>query len=301
MQRISLSWFSQLGVALRPLGALRNAEKFEWSQFVELHTAKGLLDALADSRISHLHLRVSRKPLSDLISQIDAVIGAGPGFDESTKEFNARKFAISYYWDQLSPILDGELSIQNCYLVWSKRAYDTEMLAEDGLKMLSEATQDGLSKIERYDINQAGRCLAFEVPTAALFHMFRAADSVIRRWYKQITGTEPTVKMRSWGVYIKNLRKCGANEKILSALDQIKDLHRNPVVHPEAEISIEEALSFIGIAESIISTIIADMAGRSELVIADLLSAAASTQAALEDQSARHDQALPLPSVGQPD
>ena len=93
-------------------------------------------------------------------------------------------------------------------------------------------------------INQAGRCLAFEVPTAALFHMFRAADSVLRRWYKQVTGVEPKVKMRNWGTYIRKLRECGVDEKILSALEQIKELHRNPVIHPEAQISIEEVLSF---------------------------------------------------------
>lgn len=65
--------------------------------------------------------------------------------------------------------------------------------------------------------------------------------------------------MRNWGTYIKNLRKCGANEKILTALEQLKDLHRNPIIHPEAQIGIEEALSFMGITESVISAMLSEI------------------------------------------
>jgi hypothetical protein len=36
----------------------------------------------------------------------------------------------------------------------------------------------------------------------------------------------------------------------------MKDLHRNPIVHPETEATIEEALSYIGIAESTISAMV---------------------------------------------
>jgi len=179
--------------------------------------------------------------------------------EERQSIFVNLKHGLVYYANQIETILGGELAVQNCYLVRPKRAYDIEMLAEDGLKLFSDEVQAGLTDLEKYDLRQGTRCIAFEVPTAAMFHFFRAADSILRRWYKLITGTEPPVKMRSWGTYLVNLKKCAVNVKITSALEQIKDLHRNPVVHPEAMVSIEEALSFIGIAESVISAMVLDI------------------------------------------
>ena len=77
--------------------------------------------------------------------------------------------------------------------------------------------------------------------------------------------------MRNWGVYIRNLRKCSADPKILSTLEQIKDLHRNPVIHPEVQIDIDEALSLVGIAESAISRMIADMKDRGPAILEPVL------------------------------
>ena len=65
--------------------------------------------------------------------------------------------------------------------------------------------------------------------------------------------------MRNWGAYIKNLRKCGADEKIVTILEQIKDMHRNPVIHPERRLDNDEALSLVGIVESAISAMVRDM------------------------------------------
>jgi hypothetical protein len=226
-----------------------------------LFSAKDFLDALADSKVSHLQLRASRQPIAEMLGHINAVI-AGQSEVERQNVFSQRKHLIAYTWDHLSHILFSELQVQNCYMVWPKRAYDIEMLAENGCELISESIRLKLTDMELYDIGQAARCLAFEVPTAALFHMFRAADSAIRRWYKQVTGQEPALKMRSWGAYVRTLRGLKANEKILSAIEQIKDLHRNPVIHPDSKISVEEALSFVGIAESLISGVVSDIERR---------------------------------------
>ena len=153
VQRVSLSWFSELGVALKPLSGMGNVEKFEFDQVIALYTAKNFLDALADSRISHLQLRASREPIRRLLEQVDAVLTPeAPSASED--QFKARKFTIAYMWEQLSPVLHGELTVQNCYLVWPKRAYDIEMLAESGVQLFASDVQAGLSEMERYDINQ---------------------------------------------------------------------------------------------------------------------------------------------------
>ena len=70
--------------------------------------------------------------------------------------------------------------------------------------------------------------------------------------------------MRNWGIYIKALRNCGADQKVVVILEQIKDLHRNPVIHPEEKLTNEEALSLIGIMDSAVTAIITDMKKRKE-------------------------------------
>jgi hypothetical protein len=85
-----------------------------------------------------------------------------------------------------------------------------------------------MNDIEKYDIRQAGKCLAYEVPTAAGFHLLRAADSVLRRYHRQLTRKELPARAWSWGIYIKGLAAAGADPRVVSALEQVKNLHRNP-------------------------------------------------------------------------
>ena len=72
--------------------------------------------------------------------------------------------------------------------------------------------------------------------------------------------------MRNWSVYIKTLRECWADEKVVLILEQIKDLHRNPIIHPEQRLTNDEALSLIGIMDSAVTAIIADMKERREQI-----------------------------------
>ena len=58
--------------------------------------------------------------------------------------------------------------------------------------------------------------------------------------------------MRNWGAYIRILRTKGADEKVIASLDQIRELHRNPVMHPEETLSSDEATTLFGIAQSAI-------------------------------------------------
>ena len=255
VERVRLEWYADLGVHMSVLKDFGSKAESSSKLWVGCVLAGQALEALLVERETSLQIPASRPVIERLLVPLNAYIGS----TDRQEAFVEQRHAIGYLASQLAVILNGELGIQNCYLVLPKRAYDIKLLADDALRLFSDKVRAGLNDIERYDIVQAGRCLAFEVPTAAMFHMFRAADSVLRRWYEKVVGTVPAVKARNWGSYIRTLRKFGADEKILSALDQIKDLHRNPVIHPEIMVSIEGALSFVGIAESIISGMVTDI------------------------------------------
>src|SRR5206468_496698 len=103
------------------------------------------------------------------------------------------------------------------------------------------------------DFREAGKCLAFELPTAAGYHTMRATEAVLREYWllvrKPISGTRPP----DMAPCINELRADGENPKLMDILDHIRDLHRNTLMHPEAFLTMKEALRLFDIAKSAIS------------------------------------------------
>jgi hypothetical protein len=56
----------------------------------------------------------------------------------------------------------------------------------------------------------------------------------------------------------------------------MRELYRNPIIHPETQMSMDDALSLIGIAETAISTMIADLGKRKIGLLAKAFAAGAS-------------------------
>ena len=257
MQRISLAWFANMGAALSPLvNAYEPAAKLT---ALHLYRMKSYLITLSEH--DPLDLRASRSSIYDLLAQINYVMET---VEQQEARIEERKYNIWSISSKLQTLLDGELSIQPIYHVWPKRAYNIEALVAEGDRLFSADVRAEFNEEEKYNIKEAGKCLAFEVPTAAAFHIFRCAESVLRRYYELVVGKLPKPKMRNWGAYIKHLKECGADRRVIVILEQIKDLHRNPVIHPETRMTNEESLSLIGIIDSALTAMVADMKIRRE-------------------------------------
>jgi hypothetical protein len=262
MRRLNLTFFVELGSALKPLSVLprwvdqEGDHEAEFSAFnLKMYECRRLLGTLLQEEVIPLAIPASRPNAEKLLELMKSI----------RKQDHATGSDVwDVYWHArtLETLLHGELAVQSVYHIWPKRAFDTNLLIDKATALFSPEVQAWFTPDETYNIEQAGKCIAFETPTAAGFHLIRAAESVIRRYYAIVVGTVPAVKARNWGAYIKKLREHGADPKILHALEQIKDLHRNPVVHPEVQLSLEEAVSLVGITESIVSAIFADIAAR---------------------------------------
>ncbi len=61
---------------------------------------------------------------------------------------------------------------------------------------------------------------------------------------------------------MSSLLASGADSKVTAALDQIRDLHRNPLMHPEDTLTLPEADALFGLAEAAIVAIIRDLQRR---------------------------------------
>ena len=115
----------------------------------------------------------------------------------------------------------------------------------------------------KLDIREAGKCLAFDLATASGFHIARAVEGVLVEYLKLLC---PTIyadlkdSQRNLGYYIKIAKENNGEPKVCSSLDQFRDLHRNPLIHPEAVLTVDEAVTLLGIAQSTIVATILEIA-----------------------------------------
>jgi hypothetical protein len=98
-----------------------------------------------------------------------------------------------------------------------------------------------------HDIKQAGKCIAFELPTAAGFHLHRANEAILRRYYDQVAEGKPRPKNRNIGGYLAAMTQHGLGDpRLLAALRDLNELHRNPLIHPEQSLdSIDDAIALM--------------------------------------------------------
>ena len=107
--------------------------------------------------------------------------------------------------------------------------------------------------------------MAFDLPSATGFHIIRAVEAVIRKYYSVIVKQPVKPKMRNWGTYIRVLSKSGGDPKILAILDQLREMHRNPIMHPQVVLTMTEAEGLFGIAQSAILSMMADIEKHQQL------------------------------------
>lgn len=106
------------------------------------------------------------------------------------------------------------------------------------------------------------RCLAFDLPTASGFHIARAVESVLLGYLEElcpdaVTALNPS--QRNLGSYIELAKGNNGEEKICAVLDQFRKLDRNPLIHPDAVLTMGQALVLFGTSQSIILSLATEM------------------------------------------
>jgi len=105
----------------------------------------------------------------------------------------------------------------------------------------------------------AGRCLAFSLWTAAGFHIARATEAVVKRQMEVFECPPIKKSQRNLGKYIEALEAKGAHPRVIQHLKRFKELHRNPLMHPDVTLSSPEGLSLWATCVSLIQAMVADM------------------------------------------
>lgn len=135
---------------------------------------------------------------------------------------------------------------------------DIQKLLDDVPNLFSPHVFNALPEISKYDFSEGGKCIAFERPTAAAFHILRGTESVLRLFYNSVIRRD-RVKNLNWGSIISDLRKHRKTEKyntLTNHLDNIRNSFRNPTAHPEAIYDIHEVQDLWGLCVDVTNRMI---------------------------------------------
>jgi hypothetical protein len=161
-------------------------------------------------------------------------------------------YSVTQSLEKFEAVFTAELNVTTAYLVTKKRGYDTSDLVARAEVLFPAELQEKIPECIT-DIREAGKCIAFEMGTSAGFHILRATELVMRKYWDAVTKGAERPTNGSMGVYLHEMEQQKAgDEKVIAALRQIKDLHRNVLMHPEENLTLDDAIALLGISQSAI-------------------------------------------------
>ena len=218
-----------------------------------LFMAQWTLEAFTNSSVYRPYLRTSWQLSQQLLTSIRGITA---NTDQTRNITSYELYAVKSNYQQYKTALLAELGAFNVYFVTQAGGYDMYSLLVSGESVFPSDL--GVKVPEAIvDAREAAKALAYEVPTACGFHAFRVMEAVLRRYYAHVTGGAAPPKVRNIGVYLNAMKQATKGDtKILGALKQMTDLHRNPLIHPEVVLTVEEAIATLGMAVSVITAML---------------------------------------------
>jgi hypothetical protein len=136
------------------------------------------------------------------------------------------------------------------FIVTEKRV-PSEVLLDDIGKLFDDGIFENLPDLAKRDMQNAGKAIAFELPTAAVFHLMRALEAVLRDLYCHFIRQNRLREPRNWKQMLDQMRKKKTNPPpgpLLDHFDHIREHFRNPTQHPDAEYDMNAAQNLLNIA-----------------------------------------------------
>ena len=160
----------------------------------------------------------------------------------------------------VTTVVTRELTTVNLFYAAPVGDFDVTRLIEQG-PFLDKPHRRLLPKEALRDVRDAGRALAFGLPTAVGFHLFRSMEAAMRLYFPLINYT-PKDSDRNWNNYINAMREGGVAKRITDCLDHIRQEYRNPITHPDKVLTRDEAQALMAVAMSAIRMMLVDLAAR---------------------------------------
>lgn len=247
------SYLYSLGKDIQPLHNFAKDDKYSdvWHLAFRARTS---LEGFISNSVYKGAVRIMVEPAQELI-EVLGKISEKPHTEHDEKLGLLIVYELSQALQKFDYVFKAELRHGNLLLPASKGAFDLRKLIESGESLFPEGFGQ-LFPDAVGDAQAGARCLAFDLYTASGFHFHRVNERVVLTYLQQLTNGTVTPD-RSMGAYIKALTDAKAPKKITSCLRDLKDMHRNPLMHPDQ--SIDEADDAIALLNSIHTAITAMM------------------------------------------
>jgi hypothetical protein len=147
------------------------------------------------------------------------------------------------------------------HCVEDQRILSAYTLIEKIESAISEKTWKYMSEPARAEIEESGKCLALERHTASGFHILRSVESVIRE-YLTALNIPLSASDRNWGAYVRILKDHGAAEEVISIVDNLRRDDRNPLMHPERFLSMDQSIGLFFLCLTALDRLIGDLCQR---------------------------------------
>lgn len=256
MEKINLPFIYELGLKLNPLGKMT----YTVSNTVEIWVgAEDVLSSMSILFKKSPTLPACRNKVSELENARDEAIS---WFRETEHSKWRKESAVAAeifgkiikIAKELEIVLSAELHTLATYHITQKGIYSTADLIEHAEGILPQHVMGRIGQMAVGEIRESGKCLALDCATASAFHMMRAAEEVMHRYYVSVCKPKPEKRLENWGAYIAELSKSSKPEvkEVVAMLQQIKDRHRNLIMHPEIVLTIDEAFTLFEIAQGAI-------------------------------------------------
>jgi hypothetical protein len=228
-----------------------------------LYMARATL--LAQIKTSTVFQSASNRAAGSAIGVINGVVPSDFGEmlkvenDKIVDQFEIRN--IKNHIQSLETVLSNDMPGVSAYIVSQKGIYKTDDLISHADQNFPKEIRKDIPEQAIKDLIESGKCLAYEVPTACAFHLWRAVETVMGVYYLKLSKNsfESDNVNKNWGAYIKALDAKGADKKITQFLDHIRESYRNPQTHPEAMLEVNEAIGLFGVATSAIHQMILEI------------------------------------------
>ncbi len=254
MIRINLPWIIEVMDALNRLDTIKPGERLVRFSHC-LFDAEYQLESLFDRSIYRPFLRISRQQALDLHHFIQQLLRESRG-DSERMLTDVEVWSFKNRRDRFKTAFLAEMSTLPSYLVTNKESYDVNLLIESGVGLFPPNLLSKAPETEN-DAMEVGKALAFEVPTACAFHVFRVLDAVVRRYWDEVSMGMERPKNATLGNFAVEMEKQGTgDQRVIESLKQVAKLQRNYMLHTEAVMTIEDAIGVIGIARSIIGVML---------------------------------------------
>lgn len=247
--RITLPYLFDLANRLGPLKQLTAGKVRDKHELYSAEVAlKGLLMQSVYSAELRNCVQSAQNLLQNISSKIDSI-----GVNQDAEFSQVDAMLIRFAYEDFETIFMSEIGVWPAYFVTRKGPYDTLTLLDNGQVLFPDELGAKVPEAI-FDAQEAAKALAFECCTAAGFHVYRCLESVLRRYWEAETQGQAHPKVRSIGVYVRAMERGSVGDaKVIAALDQINKLDRNPLIHPEVVLDLDEIMNVVGITRTAIS------------------------------------------------